>query len=127
MPQPKVIRRRTHEPRGRQPGLFKVERPGLLWHLDMISIWVAELRDLKERCVSRHEFETLDQAREVIAAYIRHYHDRPHGRLDYRTPHDVRVTWAMLKEHYKHCGLTCQRQAGALQRPRGRSRLAASA
>jgi putative transposase len=32
---------------------------------------------VKERCVWRHEFETLDQAREVIAAYIDHYHDRP--------------------------------------------------
>jgi putative transposase len=50
-------------------------------------------RYLKERCVWRHEFETLDQAREVIAAYIDHYHDRPHSRLDYRTPHEVRGTW----------------------------------
>jgi putative transposase len=31
-------------------------------------------RHLKERCVWRHEFETLDQAREVINAYIEHYH-----------------------------------------------------
>jgi putative transposase len=50
-------------------------------------------RYLKERCVWRHEFETLDQAREVIAAYIAHYHDRPHSRLDYRTPAEVRKTW----------------------------------
>jgi len=50
-------------------------------------------RYLKERCVWRHEFETLDQAREVIAAYITHYHDRPHSRLDYRTPAEVRKTW----------------------------------
>jgi putative transposase len=50
-------------------------------------------RYLKERCVWRHEFETLDQAREVIAAYIAHYHDRPHSRLDYRTPAEVRQTW----------------------------------
>jgi putative transposase len=50
-------------------------------------------RYLKERCVWRHEFETLDQAREVIAAYIYHYHDRPHSRLDYRTPREVRQTW----------------------------------
>jgi putative transposase len=50
-------------------------------------------RYLKERCVWRHEFETLDQAREVIAAYIDHYHDRPHSRLDYRTPTEVRKTW----------------------------------
>jgi putative transposase len=50
-------------------------------------------RYLKERCVWRHEFETLDQAREVIGAYIDHYHDRPHSRLDYRTPAEVRQTW----------------------------------
>ncbi|HWH44424.1 MAG TPA: hypothetical protein VNT32_06815 [Thermoleophilaceae bacterium] len=31
----------------------------------------------KERCVWRHEFETLDQAREVIAAYITRYKKRP--------------------------------------------------
>jgi hypothetical protein len=35
------------------------------------------VRYLKERCVWRHEFETLDQAREVIAAYIDHYHHQP--------------------------------------------------
>jgi putative transposase len=50
-------------------------------------------RYLKERCVWRHEFETLEQAREVIAAYIDHYHHRPHSRLDYRTPAEVRQTW----------------------------------
>jgi len=50
-------------------------------------------RYLKERCVWRNEFETLDQAREVIGAYIDHYHDRPHSRLDYRTPREVRTTW----------------------------------
>jgi putative transposase len=180
-----LIQRRTHEPRRRRPGFFKVERPGQLWHMDMTSIWVAEhgwvylnaiidcctreivgwdlsvrcrakeaiaviehavhtqgirpgtltlgtdngsaftaratrlalsglgvahrrggyrdpesqafieswFRYLKERCVWRHEFETLDQAREVIAAYITRYHDRPHSRLDYRTPREVRQTW----------------------------------
>jgi putative transposase len=50
-------------------------------------------RYLKERCVWRHEFETLDQAREVIATYIDHYHHRPHSRLNYRTPTEVRQTW----------------------------------
>ncbi len=181
----KLIQRRTHEPRRRRLGFFKVERPGQLWHMDMTSIWVAEhgwcylnaiidcctreivgwelslrcraveaitvieravteqgirpgmltlgtdngsafvaratrlvlfglgiahrrggyrdpesqafieswFRYLKERCVWRHEFETLDQAREVIAAYIDYYHDRPHSRLDYRTPREVRHTW----------------------------------
>ncbi|MCA1679375.1 MAG: IS3 family transposase [Actinobacteria bacterium] len=50
-------------------------------------------RYLKERCIWRNEFETLEQAREVIAAYIDHYHDRPHSRLAYRTPREVRATW----------------------------------
>jgi hypothetical protein len=43
--------------------------------------------------VCRHEFETLDQAQEVINNYIEHYHDRPHSRLAYRTPHEARATW----------------------------------
>ena len=49
-------------------------------------------RYLKERCVLRNEFETLDQAREVIGAYIVHYHDRPHSRLDCTTPREMRAT-----------------------------------
>jgi putative transposase len=61
----------------------------------LIESW---FRYLKERCVWRHEFETLDQAREVIAAYIEHYHDRPHSRLDYRTPREVRATWDDAQE-----------------------------
>jgi putative transposase len=55
-----------------------------------IESWFGKL---KERCVWRHEFETLDQAREVIAAYITSYHHRPHSGLDYRTPKEVRQTW----------------------------------
>ena len=55
-----------------------------------IESWFGKL---KQPCVWRHEFETLDQAREVIAAYITSYHDRPHSRLDYRTPSEVRQTW----------------------------------
>jgi putative transposase len=42
MRQRQLIQRRTHEPRRRRLGFFKVERPGQLWHLDMTSIWVAE-------------------------------------------------------------------------------------
>jgi transposase InsO family protein len=40
-----------------------------------IESWFAKL---KEHCIWRHEFETLDQAREVIAAHIDRYQDRPH-------------------------------------------------
>jgi putative transposase len=55
-----------------------------------IESWFSKL---KERCVWRHEFETLDQAREVIAAHIDRYHHRPHSSLAYRTPREVRATW----------------------------------
>ena len=55
-----------------------------------IESWFGKL---KERCVWRHEFETLDQAREVIGAHVTHYHHRPHSRLNYRTPREVAATW----------------------------------
>src|SRR4051812_32394402 len=55
-----------------------------------IESWFGKL---KQRCVWRHEFETLDEAREVIGSYVIHYHDRPHSRLDYRTPLEVAATW----------------------------------
>lgn len=41
----------------------------------------------------RQRPETLDQAREVIAAYVDRYHDRPHSGLAYRTPAEVAKTW----------------------------------
>jgi putative transposase len=186
----KLIQRRTHEPRRRRPGFFRVERPGQLWHLDMTSIWVAEhgwvylnamidcctreivgwevslrcraqeaiavieravsaqaiapgtltigtdngsaftaratrallaglgvahrrggYRDpesqafieswfskLKQRLIWRMEFETLDELRAALAAYITSYHDRPHSGLDYRTPKEVRKTWDDAQE-----------------------------
>jgi len=49
----------------------------------LIESWFAKL---KERCVWRHEFETLDQAREVINAYLQSYHHRHHRRLAYAKP-----------------------------------------
>jgi putative transposase len=55
-----------------------------------IESWFGKL---KERCVWLHEFETLDQAREVIGAYVDRYHDRPHSGLAYRTPAEVAHTW----------------------------------
>jgi putative transposase len=55
-----------------------------------IESWFGKL---KERCVWRHEFETLDQARKVIGNYVTHYHRRPHSRLDYNTPLEVAATW----------------------------------
>src|SRR5207248_4064820 len=55
-----------------------------------IESWFGKL---KERLVWRSEFETLDQARREIAAYIDSYHERPHSGLRYRTPAEVRQTW----------------------------------
>jgi putative transposase len=61
-----------------------------------IESWFGKL---KERCVWRHEFETLDQAREVIGTYVINYHHRPHSRLDYKTPHEVAATWKDGQDH----------------------------
>jgi putative transposase len=55
-----------------------------------IESWFGKL---KERLVWRTEFETLDQARKEITAYIDAYHHRPHSGLRYRTPAEVRRTW----------------------------------
>lgn len=55
-----------------------------------IESWFGKL---KERLVWRSEFETLDQARKEIAAYIDTYHHRPHSGLRYHTPAEVRKTW----------------------------------
>ena len=55
-----------------------------------IESWFGKL---KERCIWREEFETIDDASEVIGTYVEHYHDRPHSRLDYNTPREVAATW----------------------------------
>ncbi len=58
-----------------------------------IESWFSKL---KQRCVWREEFETLEQARHMIGAYIDGYHHRPHSGLAYRTPREVAATW---KDH----------------------------
>jgi putative transposase len=58
-----------------------------------IESWFSKL---KERCVWREEFETLDGARAVIGAYVDRYHHRPHSGLAYLTPREVAATW---KDH----------------------------
>jgi putative transposase len=58
-----------------------------------IESWFSKL---KQRCVWREEFETLDEARAAIDAYVDHYHHRPHQGLAYRTPREVAATW---KDH----------------------------
>ena len=55
-----------------------------------IESWFSKL---KQRLVWREEFETLDQARAAIGAYIDRYHHRPHSSLAYRTPREVAATW----------------------------------
>ena len=60
-----------------------------------IESWFSKL---KERCIWREEFETLDQARDAIGAYVDHYHHRPHQFLGYRTPKEVRQTWEDAQE-----------------------------
>ena len=55
-----------------------------------IESWFSKL---KQRCVWREEFETLEQARAVIGADIDRYHHRPHSGLAYRTPREVAATW----------------------------------
>jgi putative transposase len=55
-----------------------------------IESWFSKL---KQRCVWREEFETLDEAREKIGDYITRYHHRPHSGLAYRTPREVAATW----------------------------------
>jgi putative transposase len=47
-----------------------------------IESWFSKL---KQRLVWREEFETLEQARAAISAYIDRYHHRPHSGLAYRT------------------------------------------
>jgi putative transposase len=61
-----------------------------------IESWFSKL---KLRCIWREEFETLEQARAAIGAYIHSYHHRPHSSLAYRTPSEVAQTW---KDHDDH-------------------------
>jgi len=47
------------------------------------------VRQAQERCVWLHEFEALDEAREVIGTHIEGYRQRPHSGLNYRTSPEV--------------------------------------
>jgi putative transposase len=60
-----------------------------------IESWFSKL---KERLIWRMEFETLEQLRAELAAYVDRYHHRPHSGLDYRTPKEVRQTWDDAQE-----------------------------
>jgi len=62
----------------------------------LIESWFGKL---KERCVWREEFDTLDQARQAIGDYVTQYHHRPHSRLDYNTPLEVAAIWKDGQDH----------------------------
>jgi len=45
------------------------------------------IRTLKEQCIHRHRFETLQHASRVIGDWIQFYnHQRPHQALEMKTP-----------------------------------------
>ena len=59
-----------------------------------IESWFGKL---KEREVWLNEYETLEDARRGIGGYVDRYHHRPHSRLGYRTPYEVKETWEDLQ------------------------------
>jgi putative transposase len=59
-----------------------------------IESWFGKL---KEREVWLNEYETLDDARQGIGGYVDRYHHRPHSRLGYKTPYEVKETWEDLQ------------------------------
>jgi putative transposase len=75
-----------------------------------IESWFGKL---KEREVWRTEYETLEQARAAIAAYIADYHDRPHSGLGYRTPQRGRRGLGRRRYPDIRRGLRCQQRWGA--------------
>lgn len=56
-----------------------------------IESWFGQF---KKRCAWRTEWETIEEARTAIAAYVDTYHHRPHSGLGYRTPTEVARAWA---------------------------------
>jgi putative transposase len=59
-----------------------------------IEFWFGQF---KKRCAWRAEWESIDQARREITAYIDRYHHRPHSGIGYRTPAEVAATWRALQ------------------------------
>lgn len=59
-----------------------------------IESWFGKL---KEREVWLNEYETLADARDGIGGYVDRYHHRPHSRLGYKTPYEVKETWEDLQ------------------------------
>jgi hypothetical protein len=83
--------------RGETEGGTVLRGPDLLSaHAESQAFIESWFGKLKQRCVWHEEFETLDEARAVIGAYVDGYHHRPHQGLAYRTPREVAATW---KDH----------------------------
>jgi putative transposase len=59
-----------------------------------IESWFGQF---KKRCAWRAEWESIDQARREITAYIDTYHHRPHSGIGYRTPAELTETWRNLQ------------------------------
>jgi hypothetical protein len=77
-----------------------------------IESWFSKL---KERLIWRQEFETLDQARAAIGAYVERYHHRPHQFP--RPPHPEGGEADLggcpgRRASTKSSGLRCQRRGG---------------
>jgi putative transposase len=52
---------------------------------------------VRDECLNRHAFHAVAEARVVLAAYRRLYHEeRPHSSLGYRTPAEFKRDW---REH----------------------------
>ena len=64
----------------------------------MDNVYVERLwRSLKQEEVYRRAYETVAEARKGIAEYLRYFNEeRPHQRLDNRTPDDVFYEWKPL-------------------------------
>jgi putative transposase len=78
-----------------------------------IESWFSQL---KQRCVWLHEFETLNEAREVIGAHIDNDHHRPHSALNDKTPAELAQSWDdPLGQPTNPSGLNRQRSRGAGQ------------
>ncbi len=65
--------------------------PGCPWQNGKEERFNGTVRD---ECLNLHVFATLVEARVRLAAFQHHYnHDRPHSRLDYRTPAAFKKAW----------------------------------
>jgi hypothetical protein len=67
------------EPAWRSLPLRRLPRPRIA---GVIDSWFGQT---KERCAWRCKWDSIDQARQDITAYIDGYHQRPHSGPGYRT------------------------------------------